>query len=476
MKTVSLEQYNGYEFEKFCANILEKIGYGKATLTPKSGDGGKDIILTTANGETIYVECKHHPYNTIGRPVVQKLHSAMITGKAQSGMIITSGKFSQDAENYILQNKLHIQLIDNQILSSLAIKCGIQIYLNHISTKASTYPIPKRNKIEYYFKNYIENNYESKPYPIEKLIIFHGGHIKFQPVYECDYNLDYTMKTSTRILKHDSVSMGSILFDGKTGKICSKFLRLIYENIPKIEYNDLDLTTWKRTIENFNINETTLKRNVLNYIKNKHAVTINYIGNNNVHYSKSGKPADSDIEIYNVEHLYIPHIQIALTIKNKEYSLHNCLCNGTEIYLPNVLNSCSICGKKIIHGVICNDCGSLVHTQRKLDSHSFICNICGKTICRKCTYLVGNKHLCYDCAKNSGKQYSQIPQKTNQKFIIISILTGICIILASILTMIWSIIIGIIPLIALLIFIVILYTINHYENINTNDYHIIPLK
>ena len=52
MKILSLENYDGYGFEKLCADILEKAGYGKAVLTPKSGDGGKDIIITTSNGET----------------------------------------------------------------------------------------------------------------------------------------------------------------------------------------------------------------------------------------------------------------------------------------------------------------------------------------------------------------------------------------------------------------------------------------
>lgn len=476
MKILSLENYDGYGFEKLCADILEKAGYGKAVLTPKSGDGGKDIIITTSNGETIYVECKHHPGNTIGRPVVQKLHSAMITGGAQYGMIITSGRFSPDAEDYVIQNNIPIQLIDSQILSSIAIKCGIQIYRSQAPIIVSGYPIPEKSKTENCVKNYIKNTYDSKPYPAEKLLTFRKGYVKVQPFYECNYDLDYDLRTSTRVLKHHSISMGSVLIDGKTGELCSKILRSIYENTPKIEYNKLDSDKWRGEVDNFQINETTFRRNILDYIKNKHFVTVDYVGNNNVHYSKSGQPSNNDIEIYNVEQLYIPHIQTTLTIKDKEYLLSNCLFNGTEIYVPNVLNSCSICGKKITHGVICNDCGSLVHTQRKLDSHSFICDICGKTICRKCTYLVGNKHVCCDCAKNSGKEYSQIPQNTHQKLILISILTGICIIPATILTVIWSIIIGIIPVIVLLIFVIILYISSYYENVDTDEYRVISFK
>jgi hypothetical protein len=37
------------------------------------------------------------PLGSIGRPIVQKLHSAIITSKAAKGMLVATGHFTQEA-------------------------------------------------------------------------------------------------------------------------------------------------------------------------------------------------------------------------------------------------------------------------------------------------------------------------------------------------------------------------------------------
>lgn len=49
----------------------------------------------------------------LGRPVVQKLHSATLTSNSCRALIVTTGKFSQDAENYAQSlTDIVVELID----------------------------------------------------------------------------------------------------------------------------------------------------------------------------------------------------------------------------------------------------------------------------------------------------------------------------------------------------------------------------
>lgn len=421
-KVISLEKYDGYKFEKLCATILERAGYGKATLTPKSGDGGKDIIITSKNREVMYVECKHHPDKTIGRPVVQKLHSAMITGNANSGMIITSGRFSPDAESYVRENRIPIKLIDINLLSSISKKVGIQIYQKNAPIKISGYPIPSRNKVESCIKKYLSQKYISSPLPVENIVNFRNGHVRKQPVYECYYDIDFTIKSSTYVLKHDHSSENRMLIDGRTGKLYPEFQTSIISKSHKVDYSRLNSGTWKEYVDDFQISETTLRRNLLTLIKEKHTDTIKYVGNNNVEYSKTGSPSNRDIDIYNIEQVFVPNLAVDICIDKSKYQLRNCYCNHNSLYIPEVLDECGVCGKKIESGVICNDCGNFVHSPRSLDSHSFICENCGKTICRNCTYVAKGKRVCLDCAESSGFTYKHISDNMNQVTILLAII------------------------------------------------------
>ena len=87
IKTIHLETIDGFEFEKMCELIFSRIQDSRVERTPSVGDLGKDLIIHSSDG-TIFVECKHHLDRTIGRPVIQKLHSAVISEGAIKGIVI----------------------------------------------------------------------------------------------------------------------------------------------------------------------------------------------------------------------------------------------------------------------------------------------------------------------------------------------------------------------------------------------------
>lgn len=166
-KTI-LDNLDGFQFEEFVARIFRKKGFRNVEVCPYTNDGGKDIIMeeVTPDGEIIkaIVECKHHK-SGIGRPIVQKLHSAVITydytGR-KKGYIVTSSRFTDNAIEYTRQvneksDNLKIELIDGKKLKQIA--CGLGIDLKNGTIEAIS------NKCIYYSpakvieRNTLESNF-----------------------------------------------------------------------------------------------------------------------------------------------------------------------------------------------------------------------------------------------------------------------------------------------------------------------------
>jgi hypothetical protein len=107
-----LEELSPREFEEYCQVLFMHFFRCRVELTPATGDEGRDLLLHRSQG-LVVVECKHYPNGTVGRPVVQKLHSAVLTASAHEGMIVTTGRFSQEAQDYTSKlGDVKIELVD----------------------------------------------------------------------------------------------------------------------------------------------------------------------------------------------------------------------------------------------------------------------------------------------------------------------------------------------------------------------------
>ncbi|PIE91921.1 restriction endonuclease [Bacillus fungorum] len=107
-----LEVMDPREFEYFVADLFRSLGY-KVQVTSGSNDGGKDIILRKGN-DLKFVEVKRYTKSSIGRPFIQKLHSAIVDADAVGGYFVTLSHFNQNARQYAA-NK-NIELIDGDKL------------------------------------------------------------------------------------------------------------------------------------------------------------------------------------------------------------------------------------------------------------------------------------------------------------------------------------------------------------------------
>lgn len=120
-------------FEAAVVRLLVAMGYGgangTATVTQQSHDGGIDgVIDRDALGlDRIYVQAKRYSgNNSVHAPAVQAFVGAL-SGKASSGVFITTGTFSNGALDYARTAHTRVILIDGPRLAELMIRYGVGV-------------------------------------------------------------------------------------------------------------------------------------------------------------------------------------------------------------------------------------------------------------------------------------------------------------------------------------------------------------
>lgn len=120
-------------FERAVVDLLLKMGYGGAhgrgSVTQLTNDGGIDgVIDQDALGlNKVYIQAKRYAQdNAVQRPDVQSFVGAL-SGKADGGLMITTGRFSKGAVEYARDVPARIILVDGQQLTKLMIRYGVGV-------------------------------------------------------------------------------------------------------------------------------------------------------------------------------------------------------------------------------------------------------------------------------------------------------------------------------------------------------------
>lgn len=123
------------QFESYCAALFSHLGY-QASVTPKTNDGGFDLVMTSPDGRSCIAECKCFAEgHVVGRPLVQKLVGANQTQRAQCMMFITTSSFSSEARAYAMETG--VELIDGERLSQLMARARAQDSLGSVAWDSS---------------------------------------------------------------------------------------------------------------------------------------------------------------------------------------------------------------------------------------------------------------------------------------------------------------------------------------------------
>lgn len=138
-----LERLQGKEpafFEQAVVDLLLAMGYGGTTgsgsVTQLTNDGGIDGVIDqdVLGLSRVYIQAKRYAdRNAVGRPDVQAFVGAL-SGKADSGVFITTSRFAEGARVYAESVPTRVILIDGKRLTDLMIRYGVGVQVRDTYT------------------------------------------------------------------------------------------------------------------------------------------------------------------------------------------------------------------------------------------------------------------------------------------------------------------------------------------------------
>jgi len=119
-------------FERLCQRLLRESGFVEVRVTGRSGDGGIDgvgiVRLGGLLGFPVLFQCKRYR-GSVSPSAIRDFRGAMI-GRADRGLVITSGTFSRDAKTEATRDGAPpIDLVDGeQLLDKLKeLRLGVTV-------------------------------------------------------------------------------------------------------------------------------------------------------------------------------------------------------------------------------------------------------------------------------------------------------------------------------------------------------------
>jgi Restriction endonuclease len=103
---------NGKRFEVELAKLYQKMGY-RTSLTPASGDGGIDIVLSK-NGRTTIVQCKAHK-KPVGPHTVRDLYGTLVSSNADEAILASISGFTSGVVSYAQDKPIRLVSLDDII-------------------------------------------------------------------------------------------------------------------------------------------------------------------------------------------------------------------------------------------------------------------------------------------------------------------------------------------------------------------------
>lgn len=120
-------------FERLCQRILRECGFTKVEVTGKSGDGGIDgagVLRMNLVSFHVLFQCKRWK-DAVSSPVIRDFRGSMI-GRADKGIIITTGRFTIDAQKEAVRDGAPaIDLIDGETLCEIlkGLQLGVKVQM-----------------------------------------------------------------------------------------------------------------------------------------------------------------------------------------------------------------------------------------------------------------------------------------------------------------------------------------------------------
>jgi len=343
-----------------------------------TADGGRDIIMWIDRGKVV-VECKHQA-KSVGRPVVQKLHSAVMTERAVGGIVIATGGFSSAAEGHTHANICsgdaltairrmqpnNILLVDSGGLSALARVAGVNLHQGED---------PSIRDIDISGVTGMFAGLRSCP----------AGATSLMDAKATSQHIDTCWVAEVRVEQRFHNSAGMLVHKMKKKKTyaCGPDGGILNGKLAKKVKNGGDGLPVKR-------GEPPPRNGIIRTAKAECVKNVKYKGGNGATYVKRCEPTEG--------HIHVKFHPIGVLRTTVELKFLRTIYKWDIPWDKEI--TCKACGKP--KGVlkpllICNECGRVVHVR----TCGGECSMCKKTICDSCAVkqkrIIKTSRLCSDC-------------------------------------------------------------------------------
>lgn len=385
-KTI-LDDLGGFEFEKLMMDVFRNLGYENIRNPGQTGDEGRDIIMEkTVDGvrTTFIVECKNYSTN-VGRPVIQKLHSAVSTfetDNVKQGMVVTTNGFSQGAREYA--EKLDIDLWGGKKIRQIADDIGLDVYNGQIEILCNdSLPIPdKREEIEQKVRDELSTIRNFDKNVVDDIEV----HLELLPALSIETEVDSTLETTVGVVnkiqeEETLIWRGDVKREDKRKD--RDFQELVGDARKPVSIENFDLSQQFDNVEkiHFDKTETEFKQDVIKHELSEYTEDVSYTGKNNVTYNKTHKPKQKDVNVTLIDPVYVPKIKSDIKIKDHSHRYHYLTDDDLDISKKDDLHRDTVTGNKplIFTPTLCQYCGTInnrLNIKNERLEHEPICKHC----------------------------------------------------------------------------------------------------
>ena len=391
-----LDELSGFEFEDVMEDVFRNLGYENVRQAVKTADEGRDIVMEeVVNGtrRAIVVECKHTA--TVGRPVVQKLHSAIATfafDGPKRGMVVTTGRFTAPATEYAERlrdngDPFPIELIDGAALREIADEVGLNLYNGRIEILCDETLRPYdpatsiRAPVAETFRDIENIDSSDLPEPYSQ--------VTFRPVVTVVADTNAVFETSVGVIHRVNERDQFVVHAdrGNPQPASPDVSELVTTNLHATV--DLDADAFRDTFNavderRFGQTQTGYKDWAVERLQQHHTETVSYTGDNNVTYTKTCEPNQSDISVQSVTPVYLPQVRQTVELVEYSYPYEYFAAGPSRVTREDGLHRCIQCetaGTDVTY-TYCANCGSVNckdHIKTERLEETPVCTGCAVT-------------------------------------------------------------------------------------------------
>ncbi len=404
VETVYLDDMDGFGFEDLCERIFDKAGWGDVQRIGGVADAGRDLIINRGDEGSIIVECKHQPNSSVGRPIVQKLHSAVISSGAAKGIVVTTGRYTDEAIQHakLLSKETPMELFDRGQLVALAEEAGIRLVIGSHAPVIFYFPASDMVGIKDKLSGRLDG-FQSHPRPAADIVRIVPNSFTLEASYVISADIDQDFSTSVGTIHSIHRHGMRLIFNAQSGRPMEGREFEFLAGSTLAESADIPSIACENRKTQFRLGVTDMKSKVTGHIIQRFTANVSYMGRNNVRYTKTCVPGPRSVQINDMKQVFLPRYDLSLNFLKTRYRC-SLIQNDHDVMLSSDMYDCKICGEHTEGAaLLCNACGNIAHRPKFFRPHSYTCKDCKKTICKNCAFwfrrlLFFKKIVCEDCS------------------------------------------------------------------------------